>query len=44
MKPTVKLDIRKAVERIEIKKRGTSAGEIQREACRIRWGKRPEQL
>jgi hypothetical protein len=44
MKSTVKLDIRKAVERIEIKKRGTPEGEIQREAFRIIWGKRPEQL
>ncbi len=37
-------DIRKAVEKIEIKKRGTPEGELQRESFRRRWGKRPEQL
>jgi hypothetical protein len=40
----IKAQIRRAVERIEIKKRGTPEGDAQREAFRIRWGKAPEKL
>jgi hypothetical protein len=40
----LKADIKKIVSKIEIKKRGTLEGEAQREAFRIRWGKRPEQI
>lgn len=43
VKPSVS-EIRKAVEAIEIKKRGTPEGEAQRDAFKKRWGKRPEQL
>lgn len=38
------LDIKKIVSKIKIYKRNTVEGEAQREAFRIRWGKRPEQL
>lgn len=37
-------NIREAVEKIEIKPRNSTDGQIQREAFRIRWGKRPEQI
>ncbi len=40
----VKADIRKIVQTIVIKKRGTVEGDIQREAFRIRWGKKSEDL
>lgn len=40
----VKTDIRKAVAKIVIKKRGTKEGDIQREAFRIRWGVKPDEL
>ena len=36
--------IRKAVEKIVIKKRGTPEGDVQREAFRIRWGKKPDEI
>jgi hypothetical protein len=40
----LKKDIRKAVDKIVIKKRGTPEGDAQREAFRIRWGKMPQDL
>ncbi len=37
-------DLRRIVAQIKIHRRGTKDGEAQREAFRIRWGKRPEEL
>jgi hypothetical protein len=39
-----KLDILKLVSKIVVHKKGTPEGEAQREAFRIRWNKRPEEL
>lgn len=44
MKTSVRDAIRLAVMKIKIQKRGTKEGDIQREAFRIRWGKKPEDL
>jgi hypothetical protein len=40
----IQADIRRDVQNISIKPRGTVEGEVQREAFRIRWGKKPDQL
>lgn len=39
-----KLDIRKLVRKIEIKKKGTPKGDAQRETFRRRWGVYPNEL
>jgi hypothetical protein len=41
---SVKEAIKLAVMKIDIKKRGTKEGDAQREAFRIRWGKKLEDL
>lgn len=43
-KPLDLKEIRALLAQIKIQKRDTKEGQAQREAFRIRWGKRPEDL
>jgi hypothetical protein len=44
MKTQVIEEIKKSVNKVIIKKRGTPEGDAQREAFRLRWGIKPENL